>query len=587
MPRPDNLKESLASLEPYYSEAYRMAERVDDIYEQRFERLFNFEYDVPIHRSSTGSDIVDTFRNQMRTDEPTVRFKAAGPSRTAEEAASLMMRWGRGMLDKERARARIDPNLQCGFDLLLRGAACKKIVVDMGSVPIEPAGPRDTEAHREWEAAIADHWPYVTRAIDPLNVFPSPGDARPLQFVFERQRRTAADMWASYPGWRDLKAATLDTKDKNNPARPVEWIEYWCAPIYANGKLVETGYYIVEADGDRVIDKINPFGFVPYIYEYSGIGRSSADNDPVHMMVGILHKKTGEIEAEVKLKTALSAQAMMHVFPTLLTVEDPKKVAKQFSVGPGRIVQHPPGNPPVFMEHPQPNENILRFLAEIKGSLASLHNQALLGERPEGVDFGIHQAQLTGQALTQIRHIRSTLNLIGSQTLDMMAKMASVLNLTMTVEGTGEKAEKSRLVHGSDFSHFNFEVDFKVIDPAENDRMLLVGENMRRAGDISRRTFHRVYAPHVVEDPDEEEAAIWTERVLEQMLASGAMAQIVLSEAGQEEILERASAGVDMAKEAIQGGSLARQTEQMAGTPGVLTEPQQTAEQIAQAAGGP
>ena len=587
MPKPDNLKTSLASLEPYYSAAYRAAERVDDIYEQRFERLFNFEYDVPIHRSSTGSDIIDTFRNQMRTDEPTVRFKAAGPSRSAEEDASLMMRWGRGMLDRERARARTDPNLQCGFDLLLRGAACKKIIVDMDSLPIEPSGPHDTEEHRAWQAAVADSWPFVTRAIDPLNVFPSPGDSRPLQFVFEKQRRTAADMWAGYSGWRDLRAATLDPKDRNNPARPVEWVEYWCAPIYSEGKLIEPGYYIVEADGDRIIDKINPYGFVPYIYEYSGIGRNSADNDPAHMMIGILHKKTGEIEAEVKLKTALSAQAMLHVFPTLLTVEDPKKVAKQFSVGPGRIVQHPPGNPPVFMEHPQPNENILRFLAEIKSSLASLHNQALLGERPEGVDFGIHQAQLTGQALTQIRHIRSTLNLIGGQTLSMMAKMAHTFNITMTVGGTAEKVEKPRLVHGGDFKHFGFEVDFQVIDPAENDRMLLVGENMRRAGDISRRTFHRVYAPHVVEDPDEEEAAIWAERILEQMLMSGAMAQIVLSEDSQAEVLQRANEGVAAAKEAIQGGSLARQTEQMAGTPGALTEPTQIAEQVAQAAGGP
>ena len=79
--------------------------------------------------------LVEGFRNQINTEQPTVVFRAAGKSQKEESGALLMQRWGYGQLRKERETAIVDPTLQNGFDLLLRGGACcKKIVVDVDCI---------------------------------------------------------------------------------------------------------------------------------------------------------------------------------------------------------------------------------------------------------------------------------------------------------------------------------------------------------------------------------------------------------------------------------------------------------------------
>ena len=186
-----------------------------------------------------------------------------------------------------------------------------------------------TAEFKEWAEDAMRKWPFVTRAIDPIAVFPAPEDRRPLSYIIEKQERTAGEIKLDYPEW-------VDTDSKNNPARRVEWLEYW-----------DSDEYIVEVEGQNVIHKDNPYGFVPYIYEYSGMGRRHHSNDPAHLAIGVLTNIMGELEEEVRLKTAISVQTQMHVFPPILTTDDPQTVAEQFGVGPGKghqtcnLIPHP------------------------------------------------------------------------------------------------------------------------------------------------------------------------------------------------------------------------------------------------------
>lgn len=562
------VNELFIELKAYYSSAHNQMEHTDRLFNQIFDGIVDVPYDVRIFKSSTGTNIVEGFRNQIRTNEPTVDFNPAGPSVKAEKHATLMQRWGYGMMQKERDMAVIDPNLQNGFDLLLRGAACKKITVDVDAM-MEKAPKRGTNAYAEWEFKALRTWPYVVRAIDPLAIFPSPFATKGTGFIIERQIRYASQISQLYPNW-------INPDKKKSPTRRIEWLEYW-----------DKDDYTAVADGNEVFVKKNPYGLYPYVYEYSGLGRAHADADPVHLAVGILTGIEGELEEEVRLKTAISVQTQMHVFPPILTVEDPIKVAKQYGVGPGKIIRHAPGHPPVYMDYPAPNENFYRFLDTIQQNISRVFSPALSGSRDSGVRFGVLQAQMIGQALTTIAPIRATLDSMGTQTLNMMASMARKLDLSMAIEGTREPVEAPFKVSGSDFTHQNFHVTFEAIDPAENDRALLVGQALRRNNDISRETFWEHYAKDLVEDPDEENTRLLTERTLDLLAESGELIPLVLAGDEQAQIDETAAGAVDRVTDTIQNrrsdttpvgaAGEARELEAISGTPGSQAIPADTA----------
>ena len=560
-----DVMEIYGDLQTHYGGAHAKMEQQDRIFDQRFDGLLDVPYEVRIFKSSTAANIIEGFRNQIRTNEPTVDFKPSGPSVAAGKHAVLMQKWGYAMLAKERLMAVLDPNLQCGSDLLLRGATCKKIIVDSNFLMEEPPK-RGGVKYQEWEARALLTWPFISRTIDPLSIFPAPGQRKPLPFVIERQYRYASEIMSLYPEWKN------PDKDKR-PARKIEWIEYWSPEEY-----------VCVADGEEVFSRENPYGLVPYIFEWSGMGRVHADGDPAHLAVGILTTIMGELEEEVRLKTAISVQTQMHVFPPILTVEDPRKVAAEFGVGPGKVIRHPPGHPPEYMKYPPPNENMYRFLDTIHQNIARVFSSALSGNRDSGVRFGVLQAQMIGQALTTIAPVRNTLDIIGARTLNMMVAMAEKLDLHMAISGGQEPVEAPLRLDGSDFTHQNFSVTFEAVNAAENDRAIMVGQTMRRAGDITRRTFWKKYAKHVVEDPDDEETGLLEEKLLEMLVMSGQLGQLVFNEGVQEQLQEAMAGAIEGAKGATvqrreadttpqSAQAEALELEAISGTPGSQTMP--------------
>ena len=567
----NQVSELYEELRQHYATMHAKMRKEDRIFNQHFDGLIDVPYEVRIFNSSTASNIVEGFRNQIRTSEPTVDFRPASNSVAAQKHANLMQRWGYGQMRKERTMSVLDPNLQCGFDLLLRGAACKKIIVDVDAT-MEAPPKRGSNAYREWEALAYRTCPFIVRTVDPLSIFPSPGTRKPLSYIVERQTRYAGEIMDLYPDWQN-------PDKRKSPTRAVEWLEYW-----------SEDQYLAQADGIEVFNRDNPYKLVPYIFEWSGMGRMHADNDPANMSVGILSSIIGELEEEVRLKTAISVQTQMHVFPPILTVEDPRKVAKEFGVGPGKVIRHPPGHPPQYMQYPPPNENMYRFLDVIQGNISRVHSMALSGGKDSGVRYGVLQAQMIGQALTTIAPILGTIDVIGTRTLNMMVALARELDLHMALEGSRELADASHRLSGKDFTNENFMVSFEAVDPAENDRALLVGESLRRNGDISRQTLWKKYAKHVVEDPDAEEINLLEEKILEMLVASGQLGQAVLSEDVQEQMMQNAEEAVERTRgdvtqdrtvEAVPEGASANaaELEAISGRPGSQMIPAEIAQQ--------
>ena len=149
----------LSAMERHYDTTHRQMRDADRLFNQEYDGLIDVPYEVRIFRSSTPSRIIEGFRNQIRTNEPTVAFRQSGTSKEAGKQAIALQRWGYAMLRKARLLSTMDPNLQCGFDLLLRGAACKKIIVAVDQMVGPPPSKRGSADYRKWEDQAMQSWP--------------------------------------------------------------------------------------------------------------------------------------------------------------------------------------------------------------------------------------------------------------------------------------------------------------------------------------------------------------------------------------------------------------------------------------------
>lgn len=360
--------------------------------------------------------------------------------------------------------------------------------------------------------ARANTWFYDVRAVDPMQVYVSPGRKYPPLFILEYQRRLAFEVRQDYPDWTDPKSPKRGTDDI---LRLADWLEYWDAENY-----------IVEVDGVRIIDKPNPYKAIPYEWSYNGMGRHDYSGQLSTLGESILEGNMGEFEAEVRVKTAMDAQWQFHVFPRLITTLDAVRARKQFMKGPGAIITIADmSQKPEYLTPPPPNEQMTRFLLEIKANIEARF-PASINQRPSGVEAAIHQALLQGQALRPLQPIKNTLNRMFTRLLNGMLWQTKMLNLDVNVFGSVEGVERERMVTPEDIKHLNYEVRFEATDPAEDEKKLLVGLALMRVPRLlSRKSFREVFAAALSIKHEQEEQQVLEEVTLDQIADQGLILQ--------------------------------------------------------------
>ena len=194
-------------------------------------------------------------------------------------------------------------------------------------------------------------------------------------------------------------------------------------------------------------------------------------------------------------------------------------------VSAGSVIKYNPGEKPEWMEQQPPNEAMLRFLEVITANIQ--------------------------------RKVSPSLDIMGGELLNGMAKQMKALSIKMNVSGGTEKQD--RMVAGRDFKAFTFRVQFEAIDPVENDRRMLAGLALRRERAdglplISRRTFMERYMGGVIDNIDDEEAQLIAEAAVAQLVASGALLQSVMQEVQSNAQAGQVAAAGDQAAAQIAGG---------------------------------
>lgn len=521
------LADLLTQLKKYYGVAHQQM-RDDDAFYYQDESVVGMRKPrlIPTHFPASAANIVDNMREQMPTESPTIDWTPKTRSEESFNRRTLMIRWAEDRLRKMSERTEVAVFDQWKHDLLLRGAACSKVLVNPAEVPDKPvrgAFRRKAaydQAVTEWTEEVASNDYFIVRAIDPLSVYPSPGSNRPLLYMLEVQQRTVSEVLSKYDRFTDpvgvkLRAAGQGFK-ADDLMRPVEWLEFWSEE-----------WYVIEVDGERVVEVKNPYGMVPYIFEYSGLGREHADGDPKYLARGLLTGIHNELRAEVRAMTAWDAQWQFHVFPLLLVKNNARLAAMMLQKGPGGVAEWGRlGNePPTWLPVPPPNAEMVNFLSKVQGGMSRQQAAALANPASSQSQYGILEAMKISQALKLIAPVASTLNKMASSLVNTFARMSHYMELHYDVSSSDTRVSR---LSPEDFIRYTFVVQFERIEAAENDRRLLVGTSLYDKGLISRRTFHREYGKNVVEDPDEEDEQILTERILQQMLESGVFLQAVM-----------------------------------------------------------
>lgn len=521
-----NVEDMKTQLESYHGEKIGN-QRYDDLfYEQNSEVLAreHLPEDIEIYKSALATDVVDQVSDQLRTDEPSVIFGAITNSDKEMKRKARLEGWGKQTIIDDQFGQDIDAFSQGGKDLALRGEGIIKRLhnTNLSDEPVlsdfKGRGRRDNfkEAKQKWQAEMAATSPLLpARAIDPLTCFIPPNAVNPLPYIIEHQRRRQIDIWDDYPDWQnelaakvwmqDGKELTVPKDELNDPLREVDWLEYW-----------SKDRYIVIVDGIELFDKENPYGFVPYAHNYSGMGRSDARASSANKAASILSKIRGELLSEIILKTIMFELSQSYVFPRIRVPEGREDIIKS-EMGHRGILTYDENNPrgPDAIQWLDPipiNPAVSGFLAEAQNAIARRVNPILSGQGNQDSEFGVLEALRIGQATKGIQEITTNLNRLATASLRQAAQMIIALDLKVTVIATAHNGGSDFVMKPVDLKTYKqLSVEFDAIDQLEQTRRQQAGMTLFRGGAITRRTYHTKYLDDVIDDAIEEETQFGVE----------------------------------------------------------------------------
>ena len=565
-----------------YHEHKRSNQEIDSLYyEQNVEAIAKdlVPSDVPIYKSSLGTDVVDQVSDQLVTNEPSVVYDALTDSDREMTRKRKLEGWGLELVEDDQSGQDVDAYSNAGKDMALRGEAIIKRLHNT-DMPEEPTladfsgkGKRAKfeEAKRKWEAEMASASPlFPARSVDPLNCFIPPNAVNPLPYIIEHQRRRQVDLWDQYPEWKTNLAAKvwtvggeekqMDTDELNDPLREVDWLEYW-----------SKDQYIVVVDGIELFSKANPYGIVPYDHTYSGLGRTDQNASSAAKAASILSKIRGELTGEIVLKTIMFELSQSYVFPRLRVPEGREDAVAQGMRHRG-IIPYDPQDPGgadsiKWLDPIAINPAVSQFLGEAQQAIARRVNPILGGMPQQDSEFGVLEALRIGQATKGIQEITVNLNRLATASLHTAAKMLIALDESMGVTGTKANGGNDFKVTPSLLKNYKqLSVVFEAVDPVEQTRRQQAGMVLRRDRAISRRTYQTEYIPDIVKDPVQEDIRLGVEAAEEAFYASPQFMEMavqmhIAAQADRQARQERSSAQQAVAgQQAAAGGGQPQNT---------------------------
>lgn len=321
---------------------------------------------------------------------------------------------------------------------------------------------------------IRDGLPVHFMVLDPMVIYGSPeedenGIPKKVIVFYERQPQ---DVIVGYPDWGNPNKAG----EGRNKKKKVEWLEYWDKGIrYFEG---DEGFALKGG-----IQK-NVYGFPPFVRKYTGFGKRSPDGELSHLIVSDIRFTRSLIAEECMLRSDIAS--IIHLFghkPRTLVVPegtDIEKLREALSFGAYDINIVPEGTKFVDDISPSVPVEMLQRLADVRAEIAQRCPFIMAGF-PMGMG-GRQQGMTDVAAMRRYDTVIENTESEWATAFEMAFKIMKAIP-TLLPEG---------LLEADLNVAFKCTVKLKAKDPIEEDRLITLGDRLRRLPNpgIDLETFH-------------------------------------------------------------------------------------------------
>ena len=453
-------------------------------------------------RLGLGYEIVNAPGEQIVTSNPQANIEVLKGGKGAEERISQVVN---GWIDVLR-RQNPNPFKESVSNKLGRGENYIKVIHNESWV---------TKGQRRYGLPVFFLIP------DPMVIYGSPEedeDGVPSRLIVSCERQPS-ELVVRYPWWRPEKDEKL-----------VEWFEYW-----------DPGTKQFEADGVIVLRKPNIYGRVPYVRRYSGFGRRSPDGELSNLIVSDIRNSRGLIEEICVMESDIASVLHLSAHkPKLITAAGKvrREQIQELKFGTYKVnIIDELGDLSQFqlkdLEIDQPTMEAFQHLASLKADLRQRHPFIMAGF-PLGTS-GRQQGMTDVAAMRRYDTIVENTETEWATAFEMALKICQAVPTLVPVG-----LQKTDLD-----ADIKCEVKLKAKDPIEEDRLITLGDRLRRLPNpgIDIETFHTQFMGYTKEDSKKIQAKMLADMVtIYNPSWAEVMGMVAAEEGGMTDWLERAGA---------------------------------------------
>jgi hypothetical protein len=304
--------------------------------------------------------------------------------------------------------------------------------------------------------------PVIVSSIDPLIAHCLPYDSLLPEKVIKKFEMDSSEIINMFPEWANPK------NRKEGSSNGAKYIAYWDA---------DSKYY--EADEETLEEKLNIFGFCPFVHFYSGFGMKSSGGKPENLAVGRLRRIRGrliehcEIESRIDSIIGLYANPIYRIKKTQTDAEDADVDSlKDIVLGPGATLYVPYGYEDQIYTPEVASAQLFAHLAQIERAL-EVESPSLLSGFPQtskttGRQEDIEYSHIQRKYASLIFNLEESLEAVLGMCLKILDTVPQALpvNYKAVVEKDGQKVEKTEDITKEDING-NYDCDVK-LNPDED-----------------------------------------------------------------------------------------------------------------------
>ncbi len=375
--------------------------------------------------------------------------------------------------------------------------------------------------------------PVIFQTLDSMVVFASPeedenGIPERVVVFYDRQPN---DVIVRYPDWTNPKKAGIG----DNIGAKVQWFEYWDKKVRyfeADEEAVLLG------EGGKMGIQENIYKIVPFVRKYSGFGSRSPDGELSNLIYSDIRNSRGLIEEICIMRSDIASVMHLSAHKPILVTSEGKlnldDLRQNLVTGAYdlTVLENLPQNTKIETGGliDPPTLEAFRHTADIMANLTRRHPYIMAG-----FPMGTSGRQ---QGMTDVSAMRRYDTVIENTENEWATAFEMAFKIMRTVPTlVPDGLRKSDL----DVA-FKCQVKLKAKDPIEEDRLITLGDRLRRQPDpaINLQTFHTDFMGYTPEESKQIQAQIMADNVTIYNPDWAEVAgMIAAEEGGMEQWLER------------------------------------------------